>query len=303
MGSVVGGYLATAGNSVTLIDVNDDFVTAINSKGLILESEGAEKVVDIEAATNSTNLQPVDLIVVLVKSFHTEEAIKGCLNLLGPKTMVLSLQNGLGHEEVLAKIVGKEKVIAGKTYIGGVLSAPGHAVAGVRGKETIIGELDGRVTPRVHNIAKTFGVANLATSVSDNILGAMWDKLLINVAAGALSGITGLNFGNLYDLPEIKETAVEAVAEAMRVANALGVNLETAKPEDAWVKASAGLPFDFKPSVLQTLEKRMTTEIDFINGAVVRAGRQAGIATPVNATLVACIKGIERAFDPKIALK
>ena len=303
MGSVVGGYLATAGNSVTLIDVNDDFVTAINSKGLILESEGAEKVVDIEAATNSTNLQPVDLIVVLVKSFHTEEAIKGCLNLLGPKTVVLSLQNGLGHEEVLAKIVGKEKVIAGKTYIGGVLSAPGHAVAGVRGKETIIGELDGRVTPRVHNIAKTFGVANLATSVSDNILGAMWDKLLINVAAGALSGITGLNFGNLYDLPEIKETAVEAVAEAMRVANALGVNLETAKPEDAWVKASAGLPFDFKPSVLQTLEKRMTTEIDFINGAVVRAGREAGIATPVNATLVACIKGIERSFDPKTALK
>ena len=144
MGSVVGGYLAAAGNSVTLIDINDDFVTAINSRGLILESEGAQRVVDIRAATNSTNLQPVDLIVVLVKSFHTEEAIKQCLNLLGPRTMVLSLQNGLGHEEVLARIVGKERVIAGKTYIGGVLSAPGHAVAGVRGKETIIGELDGR---------------------------------------------------------------------------------------------------------------------------------------------------------------
>ena len=132
MGSVVGGYLAAAGNSVTLIDINDDFVTAINSRGLILESEGAQRVVDIRAATNSSNLQPVDLIVVLVKSFHTEEAIKRCLNLLGPRTMVLSLQNGLGHEEVLARIVGKERVIAGKTYIGGVLSAPGHAVAGVK---------------------------------------------------------------------------------------------------------------------------------------------------------------------------
>ena len=303
MGSVVGGYLAAAGNSVTLIDINDDFVTAINSRGLILESEGAQRVVNIRAATNSINLQQVDLIVVLVKSFHTEEAIKRCLNLLGPRTMVLSLQNGLGHEEVLARIVGKERVIAGKTYIGGVLSAPGHAVAGVRGKETIIGELDGRVTPRIQNVAKTFGFAKLVTSVSDNILGAMWDKLLINVAAGALSGITGLNFGNLYDLPEVEETAVEAVAEAMRVANALGINLETAQPEHAWVKASAGLPFDFKPSVLQTLEKRMITEIDFINGAVVRAGREAGIATPVNATLVACIKGMERSFAPKTALK
>ena len=303
MGSVVGGYLAAAGNSVTLIDINDDFVTAINSRGLILESEGAQRVVNIRAATNSINLQQVDLIVVLVKSFHTEEAIKRCLNLLGPRTMVLSLQNGLGHEEVLARIVGKERVIAGKTYIGGVLSAPGHAVEGVRGKETIIGELDGRVTPRIQNVAKTFGFAKLVTSVSDNILGAMWDKLLINVAAGALSGITGLNFGNLYDLPEVEETAVEAVAEAMRVANALGINLETAQPEHAWVKASAGLPFDFKPSVLQTLEKRMITEIDFINGAVVRAGREAGIATPVNATLVACIKGMERSFAPKTALK
>ena len=113
MGSVVGGYLAAAGNSVTLIDINDDFVTAINSRGLILESEGAQRVIDIRAAKNSTNLQPVDLIVVLVKSFHTEEAMKGCLNLLGPRTTVLSLQNGLGHEEVLVRIVGKERVIAG----------------------------------------------------------------------------------------------------------------------------------------------------------------------------------------------
>ena len=303
MGSVVGGHLAAAGNSVTLIDVNHDFVTAINSKGLRLESDGAQRVVDIRAAASATDLKPVDLIVVLVKSFHTQDAIKASLNLLGPDTTVLSLQNGLGHEEVLAEIAGKERVIAGKTYVGGVLTAPGHVVAGVRGKETIIGELDGRITPRIRKIAETFGSANLVTSVSDNILGAMWDKLLINVAAGALSGITGLNFGNLYDLPEAEETGIEAVAEAMRVAQALGVPLETAKPEEAWTKASDGLPFEFKPSVLQALERGQITEIDFINGAVVRAGRNTGIATPVNATLVACMKGLERALDPKVAAK
>ena len=85
----------------------------------------------------------------------------------------------------------------------------------------------------------------------------------------------------------------------MKVANALGVKLETKHPREAWVKASVGLPFDFKPSVLQALESRTLTEIDFINGAVVRAGLKAGINTPVNATLVACIKGVERALHPK----
>ena len=299
MGSVIGGHLATAGNDVVMIDVNEDHISTIKTNGLVLENDETKNVVKVRAATNSIGIKPVDLVIVLVKSFHTEDAIRASENIVGPETTVLSLQNGLGQEEVLANIVGKERVIAGKTYVGGMLSAPGHAVAGVKGKETIIGELDGQITPRIRKVAEAFDAANLATIVSDNIVGAMWDKLLINVAAGALSGITGLNFGNLYDLPEVEETAIEAVAEAMRVAKALDVQLETKTPKDAWLKASAGLPFDFKPSVLQALERGQTTEIDFINGAVVRAGQKAGIATPVNATLVACIKGVERALTPK----
>lgn len=299
MGSVIGGHLANAGNDVVMIDVNEDHISTIKTNGLVLENDESKDVVKVRAATNSIGIEPVDLVIVLVKSFHTEDAIRASENIVGPETTVLSLQNGLGQEEVLANIVGRERVIAGKTYVGGMLSAPGHAVAGVKGKETIIGELDGQITPRIRKVAEAFDAANLATIVSDNIVGAMWDKLLINVAAGALSGITGLNFGNLYDLPEVEETAIEAVAEAMRVASALDVQLETKTPKDAWLKASAGLPFDFKPSVLQALERGQTTEIDFINGAVVRAGQKAGIATPVNATLVACIKGVERALNPK----
>lgn len=299
MGSIVGGHLAAAGNDVVLIDIDEDNVAAINADGLVLEIDGTKKVVSVRAEIGSTNLQPVDLVVVLVKSFHTEEAMRTSTNLLHSGTMIMSLQNGLGQEEVLAGIAGKANVIAGKTYIGGMVAAPGQVVAGVAGKGTIVGELDGRITPRIREVAETFNAANLTTDVTDNILGAMWDKLLINVAAGALSGITGLNFGNLYDLPEVEEAAIEAVSEAMKVASALGIKLETKDPQDAWIKASAGLPFDFKPSVLQALERGMLTEIDFINGAVVRAGRKAGIPTPVNATLVACIKGIERALRPK----
>ena len=134
--------------------------------------------------------------------------------------MVISLQNGLGHEDILAEVVGGERVLAGKTYKGGVMLAPGHVIAGVKGKETIVGELDGRVTERVKRIADTFNRAGLAMTVSDNIMGTMWDKLLINVATGALAGITRLPYGGLYAVPEVKDCALAAVAEGMAVAKA-----------------------------------------------------------------------------------
>jgi 2-dehydropantoate 2-reductase len=190
-------------------------------------------------------------------------------------------------------------VLAGKTYVGGVLLAPGQIISGVSGKHTHIGELTGERTARVTAIADTFNRAGLATTVSDNIVGTMWDKLLVNVATGALSGITGLTYGALYAVPEIKATALAAVNEAMAVARAAGVTLEITQAVQAWDRAAAGLPPEFKASMLQSLEKGSRgdgpiTEIDFINGAVLRWGERHHVPTPVNAALVACIKGIER---------
>ncbi len=301
MGSVIGGHLALTDNDVVLINIDPEFVEAVNKSGLILETGNAEHIVKVLAVTETQHLEPFDLVIVLVKSFHTQAAIESAINLVGENTMVMSLQNGLGQESLLSEVVGREHVIAGKTYVGGMMLTPGKVKAGVADKETIIGEIDGQLTPRIKEVERIFNDAGLKTVATDNIMGAMWDKLLINVAAGALSAITGLNFGNLYDIPSIKQTGVEAVAEAMRVASALGVTLSLADPEEAWVKASAGLPFDFKPSVLQSIENGMTTEIDFINGFVVGQGKAVGIPTPVNATLVACLKGVERGLNPKKA--
>jgi 2-dehydropantoate 2-reductase len=225
--------------------------------------------------------------------------MRGALALVGPETVVLSLQNGLGHEDVLSEIVGRERVLAGKTYVGGVLRGPGHIQAGVTGKLTIIGELDGRITARAQAIADAFNAAGLMTTVSDNILGTMWDKLLINVATGAITGITQLTYGQLYDEPVLKATSLAAVEEAMAAARAAGITLSITNAEDAWNMAAEGLPPAFKTSMLQSLEKSSITEIDFINGAVVRWGERLNVPTPVNSTLVACIKGIERAMTDR----
>jgi 2-dehydropantoate 2-reductase len=293
LGCAIGGVLAEAGNDVWLINRNAKLVDVLNSKGLTLRDGGVDRVVRVQAATSAQSVGVVDLVVVLVKSFDTAAAMTAAMTLLGPKTHVLSLQNGVGHEEILAELVGRERVIGGKTYAGGSQLGVAHISIGTRGKETVIGELDGGMSVRTTQIAALFTTAGLQTTVSSNIMQTIWEKLLVNVSTGALCAITGLPYGKLYAVPEVEATALAAVAEAMAVAKASGVQLTTTDPLQPWLKAAAGLPPEFKTSMLQSLEKGSVTEIDFINGAVVRQGQKYGIPTPVNQTLVACIKGIE----------
>lgn len=293
LGCSIGGVLAMGGSDVILIDRNQAHVDAINDSGLKMRIGDEEKVVKTKACTSPAGLEPVDLIIVLVKSFATREAIESARHLVGPETLVMSIQNGLGHEEILAEVVGREHVLAGKTYVGGVFLEPGSIISGYKGKHTYIGELDGRLTPCLQAVVDEFNKADLLTTASTNIMGTMWDKLMVNVAAGALCGITKLPYGWLYQIPEIEAAGVAAVAEAIAVAKANHIKLTSEAPKYYWDLAAEGLPAEFKTSMLQSLEKGQMTEIDFINGAVVRWGERAGIPTPVNQTLVACVKGIE----------
>jgi 2-dehydropantoate 2-reductase len=298
LGCAIGGVLTEAGHEVWLINRNTAQVEAMSQRGLVLRSDGLDRTVRVRVATTAAGVSPAsgpaDLLLVLVKSFHTAEAMHSALGLLGPETVVLSLQNGLGHVDILAGIVGGERVLAGKTYAGGTQLAPGYVEAGPRGKRTLIGEPAGGLSARARAIASVFSAAGLDTTVSDNIMGVAWDKLLINVATGALSAITRLTYGGLYSVPEVEACALAAVAEAMAVARASGVTLSIDSPAQAWHMASAGLPYEFKASMLQSLEKGSVTEVDYINGAVVRQGALCGVPTPVNQTLVAAIKGIEK---------
>jgi 2-dehydropantoate 2-reductase len=292
LGSTIGGLLAEAGSDVWLV-ARAAHAEAVNRHGLILVDHQRDRTVRLHACTDPALVGTVDLVIVLVKSYDTAAAMATARPLLGQDTVVLSLQNGLGHEEILARAVGRARIVAGKTYVGGVMLEPGRIRVGVQGKETVLGELDGADTPRLRRIAALFEAAGLRAIVSQDILGVIWDKLLVNVATGALSGITRLPYGALYAVPEIEACAVAAVAEAMTVAAAHDITLATREPRDAWVKAAEGLPPEFRASMLQSLERGSLTEIDYINGAVVRWGSQRGVPTPVNQALVACIKGIE----------
>lgn len=296
LGSTIGGTLAIGGNDVHFVDMWQEHVDLINKDGLHMTNEKEDWYVRVDARTTADTIGEADLVIVLVKSFATKQAVEQLkqTNVIGKNTLVMSLQNGLGNEETIASVIGSENVISGKTYVGGRLIQAGYISAGVQGKWTYIGELNGEITDRIQTVCNVFNDAGLLCEVSDNIKGLIWDKLLINVAAGALCGITRLPYGPLYEEDYIKDVAVAVIQEGIQVAKAAGVVLKSEDPQYPWVAASEGLPGTFKTSILQSLELKRPTEIDFINGSIVEWGKKYGIATPVNQTLVACVKGIEK---------
>ena len=296
LGSTIGGALARGGADVWLIDPFQAHVDAINANGLSMLEADVETTIKLSARASAAEIGALaDLVIILVKSYHTRDAVRAAAPIIGPQTVVMSLQNGLGHEEILAEELGRERVMAGKTYVGGVLLGPGRVRSGVVGKETVIGELDGSLTSRAKAIAEAFNRAGLFTVLSNNILGAMWDKLFINVAGGGLTAITGLTYGGLYSSPELQTCALAAISEAIAVAQAAGIKISITDPKQAWTMASAGLPPQFKTSMLQSLQAGALTEVDYIHGSVVRWGAKLGVPTPVNSTLVALVKGLEYA--------
>jgi 2-dehydropantoate 2-reductase len=295
LGSTFGGTLAEAGFDVCLINRNAAYFDAVKNRGLIF-ADDPDTVVPIHVYQNTQGLGIADLVIVLVKSTNTREVLENSLNIIGEKTVVMSLQNGLGNEDMIAEIIGREKVVSGRTYVGGGMLKPGYVKRSVKGKMTYIGELDGSKSERILNIAEAFNRAGLETEVSDNIQGLIWDKLLINAATGALTAITRLSYGPIFSdesIPEMKETGLNVIREGIAVAKKKQIVLSCDDPETIWYKAAENLPYEFKTSMLQSIEKNATTEIDFINGAIVREGAKTGVDTPVNKTLVACMKGIE----------
>ena len=296
LGSVVGGLLADSGHAVTLVTRNDAHVREIERSGLTLVGDH-ERSVAVGAAASCAGLRPVDLAIVLVKSFDTRGVIESATPVIGPSTTVLTLQNGVGCDAIIGEVVGPDRVIAGRTFVGGRLIGPGVVEYGADGRRTTIGELDGSTTDRITSIAAAFEAAGMETVVSNDIVAMMWEKLFVNVATGAWSALTGLPYGELSVHPDVEAAAIATVAEAMEVARALGIAVTTTDPRVPWRRAWEGLPYEFRASMLQSVDKGSRTEVDVMHGAVCDAGRRVGVPTPINDTLRAAVHGLERRLE------
>ncbi|MEM2924579.1 MAG: 2-dehydropantoate 2-reductase [Methanocellales archaeon] len=283
IGSLFGALLAREGYDVTLIG-REAHVKAILERGLRVS--GLEEFnIRIKAFTRAVE---ADLFLFTVKSYDTEQAARAIP--VGGKTVVLTLQNGIGNEEIIASVVGVERVISGKTSYGSTLVEPGH-IRYTGAGETIVGELDGRVTERVRAIAELFNSAGIKTSIARDMRMKIWEKLIINAGINAITAITGLKNGEILKFEELKELMRLAIEEAVAVARASGIAIRDDMVErtEAVARATA----ENQSSMLQDVKRGKRTEIEAINGAIVKLGERYGIPTPVNRALTALVKGIE----------
>lgn len=294
MGCIFGGTLSEAGHEVTLIDVWAEHVNALNARGLKLTGVSGDRTIPVRAVTSPAGLPVQDLVIVFVKSAFTETAVRQAANLIGPATTLLTVQNGLGNAEKIGALVGPEKVVAGVTSHGGTMLGPGEVRHAGRG-ETVLGELQGGLTPRVEQLAAAFTAAGLEARAVASVDSLIWSKLLVNVGINAVTAILQVTNGELPKHEATRELVRLAVEEGARVAAAKGIELIHADPVANCLKV-AELTGPNLSSMYQDVRAKRRTEVDVINGAIVAEGEKLGLPTPVNRVLTDLIKAIEATY-------
>jgi 2-dehydropantoate 2-reductase len=299
MGSAIGALLHQAGNAVTLVDVSRPVIDAIRARGLIIQNKGGEqRNIPIPVTDDPRTIDGVDLLLVFVKCYHTEAAVRAALPALTPESTVLSLQNGWGNGPRIAAIVGQERVLLGVCYHSATVLAPGHILHAGQGK-TFIGELDGRGSNRLREVAEIFNRAGIAVEPSSQVLKEIWSKLALNVATLPTSSTTKITADHLLDTAEMQDLMRELLREVVAVANAQGIPLDFQERWDAITGLLKKLAPNTKGSMLQDVEAGRRTEIEVMSGAIIEGGERLGIPTPYNRAMYSSIKALECSFGIK----
>lgn len=295
MGGIFGAYLARAGHDTTLIDVARPAIEAINAHGLTVEEkDGSALVVRVRATDEPASVGPVDLIINFVKCYHTEAAVRSALPLMGEDTAVLSLQNGWGNADRIAAVAGRERVLVGLTYHGGTLLGPGRVKHPGTGM-TYLGELDGSRSERLMRVDAALREAGFETTLSDRIVDEVWKKLALNCCTLPTSALLRFLAHELVAYPAASDAMAMILREVVDVARARGIALDY---DERWAAITALLAgaVGGKASMLQDVEAARQTEIEVINGAVAKAGREAGVATPINDAMVAMVTALQSKY-------
>jgi 2-dehydropantoate 2-reductase len=292
MGAVFGSCLAEAGVRATLVDTDERLVDAINERGVTLLEGDRERVVRVPATNDAASLEPPDAVLFFVKCQHTEAAARSAEPLVRGGASAVSLQNGWGNADVLARAYGRDRVVVGVTYTSatvvdrGVIRTSGPA-------RTVVGALDAD-GELAEPVAWALADAGFAVERPDDVLSEIWKKLVLNAATLPTAALTGLTAGALASTDEMRTLVDAAAAEAVAVGRAQGfeVDLEERRESIHGVLARAG---DGKGSMLQDVEAGRPTEIDVISGAVLRLAEQHGVDVPVTRALYALVTGLETA--------
>jgi 2-dehydropantoate 2-reductase len=283
VGCYYGGMLARGGHAVTLIG-RPQHVAAVQREGLFLDSRSFQVHVPIAASSDASAVAGAELVLFCVKSTDTESAAAAIAPHLGADTVVLSLQNGVDNAERLQAAL-PQAVVPAVVYVATEMAGPGHVKHHGRG-DLVIG-----ASTRSQALAELFIGAGVPVQVSDNVAGELWTKLIVNCAYNALSAVSRLPYGRLVEGEGVPAVMRDLVHECLAVAKAAGV----AVPGDTIASVpgiARAMPGQFS-STAQDLMRGKPSEIDHLNGYVVRKGAALGVATPVNRVLHTLVKLLE----------
>jgi 2-dehydropantoate 2-reductase len=274
-------------------DLDRVHVDAINATGLRLSGAG-EVVGRLEATTDPSLVPPCDFGLVVTKAMHTEAAIAATAQAFAGGS-VCSVQNGIGNEETIARHV--ERVIRGTTFPGGRVIEPGHVRWDVRG-ETTIGPFEPSPAPMdaIARLADACTRAGMPTKALTDARGPQWRKVIFNASTNPVGALTGLTHGRVCDDVELRRLVSGLVDEGKAVAAAQGIELDADPEELIDYAARRDVAYDHKASMLQDVEARRPTEVDYLNGGIARFGRELGVPTPLNEAIWALVKGVERSW-------
>ncbi len=283
VGCYYGAMLARAGHAVTLI-TRPQHVQAIQKRGLVFETRAFTENVAVSATAEPSGVADAEIVLFCVKSGDTASAGREIASHLAAGASILSLQNGVDNAERLAEVIGRP-VIPTAVYVASEMSGPGHVRHHGRG-ELVIGP-----GPSSATIAKVLGQAGIGTEISDNVIGALWTKLIVNCAYNALSAIPQLPYGRMTAVEGVGASMTDIVAECLAVARQSNIRVDEGILDKVLALAST-MPEQFS-STAHDLARGKPTEIDHLNGYVARTGARLGIETPANRLLTVVVKLME----------
>lgn len=299
IGCLFGGILSQGGHEIWLIDRQRERARLLGRRGVWISGVTGEFNARVRATASPRDAGEAELAVIAVKSHDTREAAETARTLVGAETTVLTVQNGLGNVEVLQEVLGEDRVIGGVTSQAATLIAPGQVHHAGQGA-TVIGEPSGELTERLTDIAAAFSSAGLHADLTTDLPGDVWSKLVVNAGINAVATLAQVRNGGLLESQHLRELLSQAVAEAAEVAKAKGIRLSR-EDMGAYAQEICQRTANNVNSMLQDVHRQRRTEVEAINGAVVREGEAAGVQTPINQVLTALIRGLVDTYAARIA--
>jgi 2-dehydropantoate 2-reductase len=296
VGSLFAANLAQLDDvEVWAYDLARDHVDAINRDGLRLSGAG-EVHASLRATSDAAELPACDFGIVATKAMHTESAIAATAHAFAGGC-VATVQNGIGNEETIAGHV--ERVIRGTTFPAGKIIGPGHVQWDVKG-DTTLGPFEPQPAPQeeIERLADACTRGGMPTEAVADARGPQWRKVIFNASTNPIGALTGLTHGRVCEDAALRRLVSGLVDEGKAVAAAMGIELDADPEELIDHAAKPEVAYGHKASMLQDVEARRQTEIDYLNGGIVRFARENGVATPLNEAIWALVKGVEKSWSP-----